>query len=94
MIGVSTDPVPKQRVFSDRYRLGFDLLSDEDRAIANALGVVITGDGRASRETFMFRNGRLIWHDPRVSPARQAQDVMRVIRKVKRQEKKAARAAG
>ena len=91
IIGVSTDPVAKQRAFSDRYRLPFDLLSDEEGTIADALGVVRLEDGRCSRETFMFRNGRMIWHDPSVYPANQAEDVLRVIRTVKRGERKAAR---
>ena len=59
-IGISTDGVAKQQEFSERYSLGYPLLSDRDGAVAAQFGVkrrfgpipvkrwtfVIDGDGR------------------------------------------------
>ncbi|NNC87347.1 MAG: redoxin domain-containing protein, partial [Akkermansiaceae bacterium] len=74
VLGVSTDSVPKQKRFCNRYQLPFDLLSDQDAAVCRAFGVPLGADGRAARETFMMRNGRIFWHDPKVDPAAQAYD--------------------
>ncbi len=39
ILGVSPDASAKLQKFDDKYELGFDLLSDEDHAIAEAYGV-------------------------------------------------------
>lgn len=83
IIGISNDPVPKQRAFADKYDLPFDLLSDPERRIIGAFGVETDPEtGRAERETFVFRNGRMVWHDPDVTPLQQAFDIKKVMREV------------
>jgi len=39
VLGLSPDPVDKLKKFEDKYGLSFDLLSDEDHAIAEKYGV-------------------------------------------------------
>ena len=39
VLGISPDPVAKQKKFDDKYGLGFPLLSDEDHKVAEAWGV-------------------------------------------------------
>jgi len=39
LVGVSADPVEKQKKFADKYELPFPLLADEDHTILNAFGV-------------------------------------------------------
>ncbi|MGH8978957.1 MAG: thioredoxin-dependent thiol peroxidase [Acidimicrobiia bacterium] len=39
VVGISPDPVAKQKKFDDKYGLGFPLLADEDHAVAEAWGV-------------------------------------------------------
>jgi peroxiredoxin Q/BCP len=39
VVGISPDPVAKQKKFDDKYGLGFPLLSDEDHRVAEAWGV-------------------------------------------------------
>ncbi len=39
VLGVSPDAATKLKKFDDKYELGFNLLSDEDHAIADAYGV-------------------------------------------------------
>jgi thioredoxin-dependent peroxiredoxin len=38
-VGISADPVEKQRTFSDKHGFDYPLLSDEDRQVAAAFGV-------------------------------------------------------
>ncbi|HYA67626.1 MAG TPA: peroxiredoxin [Acidimicrobiales bacterium] len=38
-VGISADPVSKQRQFSDKHSFDFPLLSDPDRAVAQIFGV-------------------------------------------------------
>jgi thioredoxin-dependent peroxiredoxin len=39
VLGVSPDPVEKLRKFQEKHDLNFDLLADEDHALADAFGV-------------------------------------------------------
>jgi peroxiredoxin Q/BCP len=38
-VGISPDPPGRQKKFDDKYDLGFPLLCDEDRTVADAYGV-------------------------------------------------------
>jgi thioredoxin-dependent peroxiredoxin len=38
-VGISADPVEKQRTFSDKHGFDYPLLSDEDRQVASQFGV-------------------------------------------------------
>jgi peroxiredoxin Q/BCP len=38
-VGISRDPVDKQRAFADRHHFDYPLLSDPDGAVASAMGV-------------------------------------------------------
>jgi thioredoxin-dependent peroxiredoxin len=39
VVGISPDPVDKQKKFDDKFGLGFPLLADTDHAVADAWGV-------------------------------------------------------
>ena len=39
VVGISPDPVDKQKKFADKYKLKFPLLADVDHAVAEAWGV-------------------------------------------------------
>ncbi len=39
VVGISPDPVDKQKKFADKYKLKFPLLADTDHAVAEAWGV-------------------------------------------------------
>jgi peroxiredoxin Q/BCP len=63
VIGISPDPVDRQREFDVRFRLGFPLLADVDHAVATSYGVwsdyeyqgaVVTG---VLRSSFLVREG-------------------------------------
>lgn len=76
--GVSRDRPEALRRFRNKYRLPFVLLSDADGEAARAFGVgAILGFSR--RESFLFRNGRLVWSTPSARTRGHAAEVLAVI---------------
>lgn len=74
VLGVSPDPVEKVRRFHDRQGLNFDLLADEDHAVAERYGVWV--------EKAM--HGKRYWGNERTTFVIEADgNVARVLRKVK-----------
>lgn len=79
LVGISNDSIGVQRAFSNKFYLPFDLLSDPQKRIIGDFGVKLDEHGRAERETFIFHRGRLVHHDPDVTPLNQAFDIKQVI---------------
>ena len=59
-MGISADPVDRQRQFDDVNSLGFCLLSDADRSIARQFGVVRVGPFPPRRVTFVIGTDRTV----------------------------------
>ncbi|HEV2779276.1 MAG TPA: peroxiredoxin [Actinophytocola sp.] len=61
-VGISPDPVAKQRAFSDKHSFDFPLLSDEDGAVARSFGVRRGfGPLLTKRQTFVIdTDGRVL----------------------------------
>jgi len=87
VIGVSTDPVRSHVRFTEKFRLPFPLIADEDRSVVNAYGAwgEKTFMGRRYQGTFRitFHIGpdgliRNIW--PQVKPELHAAEVLKAIR--------------
>ncbi len=76
VFGVSADTVEDQKMFSDKFSLPFTLLADKDGKVIEAFGVPTRGPGLASRQSFLIRNGKVIWRDLKAQPASQAQDAI------------------
>lgn len=53
-VGISADPVERQRDFDERNDLGYPLLSDADRTVARAYGVKRPGPIFNKRGTFVI----------------------------------------
>ncbi len=75
------DSVAEQRAFADKFALPFLLLSDTSGQICDAFRVE-RPKNKPRRETFLFRRGRLVWHDRAVNPRTQANDVLRKIEEI------------
>ena len=73
--GVSIDPVKAQKAFKEKYKLPFDLLADEDASVVTAFGVP-KKLSFASRQAFLFKDGKLVWRDLSASTDKQAADVL------------------
>jgi peroxiredoxin Q/BCP len=61
-VGISRDAITKQKQFDERHSLGFPLLSDPDRKVAEAFGVKggMLGLAPVKRTTFVIDRDRTV----------------------------------
>lgn len=59
-LGISADPVERQKEFAGKYELGYPLLSDTDRSVARLFGVKRPGPLFNKRATFVIDTDRRI----------------------------------
>ena len=78
IFGASSDGVTDQKAFQEKYKLPFTLLADSDKKVMEAFGVPHKL-GFASRQAFLFRDGKLVWRDLTASTSEQAADVLAAI---------------
>lgn len=79
VVGVSVDDVESHKEFSDKYKLPFTLLADEDHAMATAYGVL--KDYKlvkiASRQSFLVDpDGKIAKHYAKVDPDTHTEEVL------------------
>jgi thioredoxin-dependent peroxiredoxin len=79
IFGVSLDTVDSQKKFSEKEHLPFELLSDRQRKVTSAFGVPLILNSLATRQAFLFRDGKLIWMDNHASTNQQARNVLNVL---------------
>jgi len=79
VVGVSTDDVAAQKAFREKYRFPFSLVADTEKTVTAAFGVPTTM-GFASRQAFLFKEGKLVWRDLKASTAKQAADVLEILK--------------
>ena len=83
VIGVSHDSVAEEKAFSDKFKFPFTLIADKDGKVIEAFKVKQMPNGMASREAFLIKNGKVVWHDPKASTDQQAEDIKKAIQEVK-----------
>ena len=59
-MGVSADPVDRQKAFDEKNRLGFPLLSDPDRKVHKLFGTRRMGSLPGKRATFVIDRDRRV----------------------------------
>ena len=59
-MGISADPVDRQKEFDDKNGLGFPLLSDPDREVHKQFGTKRMGPLPGKRATFVIDTDRLL----------------------------------
>ena len=64
--GVSFDTVDAQNAIVEKQKLPFDLLADVNGAVIKAFGVPHRGKF-ASRQAYLFKDGKLVWKDEKAS---------------------------
>jgi len=83
VIGVSTDTVEKQKAFKDNHHFPFTLIADPDKKVITAFGVptrsVPVFGEIATRQAFLFKDGKLVWRDLKAATKKQAEDVLKVL---------------
>src|SRR6478735_2090329 len=76
VLGVSGDKPEAQKAFQDKYKLPFTLIADSEGKVAQAFGVPFN-NGIAKRESFLVKDGKVVWTMPKASTAGHAQDVLK-----------------
>jgi peroxiredoxin Q/BCP len=81
-LGISADPVDRQRQFSEKHGLDFPLLSDADRTVARQFGVKRPGPLFNKRATFVIgTDGRLLATiHAEIDMAKHADEALTVLR--------------
>jgi len=82
VLGVSEDKPDAQQKFRDKYHLPFVLVADADGAVAKAFGVP-TFLGFAKRQSFLIKDGKVVWRDLSVSPATHVSEVNKALETLK-----------
>ncbi len=59
-MGISADPVDRQKAFDEKNQLGFPLISDPDKSIARQFGVKRFGPLPSQRATFVIDTDRTL----------------------------------
>jgi peroxiredoxin Q/BCP len=84
VIGVSADKVDAQKAFKGKYNLPFTLIADPDHKVIEAFGVpLIPQKSVAQRQSFLIKDGVIVWRDLKAVPKQQAQDVMKAVENLK-----------
>jgi peroxiredoxin Q/BCP len=82
ILGVSEDKPEAQKKFREKYHLPFVLVADADGAVAKAFGVP-TFLGFAKRQSFLVKDGKIVWRDLSVSPAKHVAEVNKALDELK-----------
>lgn len=78
IVGVSSDKADSQKKFQDKYKLPFKLLADSDGAVAKAFGVPSLL-GFTKRQSFLVKDGKIVWRDLSVSPKTHVSEVNKAL---------------
>jgi peroxiredoxin Q/BCP len=82
ILGVSGDKPDAQKKFHDNYKLPFTLVADADGKVAKAFGVP-SFLGFTKRQSFLIKDGKLVWRDLSVSPSTHVADVNKALDSLK-----------
>lgn len=80
VLGVSFDPPEAQKKFIEDHKLPYDLIADPDGKVMQAFKVVRRPNGMASRECFLIKGGKIVWHDAQAATDKQAEVIKRVLK--------------
>ena len=84
VVGVSADPESAQKAFKEKYTLPFTLIPDPGLKVVDAFGVPRTGNPlmgeKASRQSYLIKDGKVVWRDLKASTGKQAADVLAALK--------------
>ena len=75
VLGVSGDKPEAQKKFAEKYKLLHTLIADSDGTVVKAFGVPTTL-GFAKRQSFLIKDGKVVWNQLAASTDKQAADVL------------------
>jgi peroxiredoxin Q/BCP len=85
VIGVSLDSVESHSKFSEKYSLPFAILSDSNKKVAKAYGVLGVGGFLAKRVTFVInKDGKITHVFPKVDVKRHSEEVLKALEELQK----------
>jgi peroxiredoxin Q/BCP len=76
---ISVDPPDKNKAFAEKHEADFPILSDPEKTVATAYGV-LGPSGRARRWTFYIgADGKILAIDKQVSPRTAGEDLVKKL---------------
>jgi peroxiredoxin Q/BCP len=82
ILGVSEDKPESQKKFQEQNKLPFPLIADSDGKVAAAFGVPTTM-GLAKRQSFIIKDGQIVWNSLQAKTAEHAQEVQAALDSLK-----------
>jgi len=76
VFGVSADTVEDQKAFAEKFDIPFQLLADKKGEVIAAFGVPANPRGFAARQSFLVKDGKIVWRDLKATPTTQAADAI------------------
>ena len=77
---MSLDNVKTQKEFVDTNELPYDLISDPKGELVIKLGVPVKLGKFASRQAYLFKDGKLVWKDEKGATATQGEEVLKAMK--------------
>jgi peroxiredoxin Q/BCP len=84
VLGVSHDKPAQELAFKEKYQLPFTLIADADGAVIKAFGVPTYPGGMAHRQSFLVRDGKIVWRSLNAQTATHAQEVKDAVASLKK----------
>jgi len=85
VIGVSLDTVESHTKFSEKYNLPFAILSDHNKEVAKAYGVLGIGGFLTKRVTFIIdKKGKITHIFPKVDVKRHSEEVLKALEELEK----------
>jgi peroxiredoxin Q/BCP len=83
IVGVSLDSITSHDKFTTKYNLPFPLISDKDKQIANAFGVLKDTGTSTNRVTFIIdKKGKIAKVFPKVDVAKHTDEVVAALKEI------------
>ena len=84
VIGVSMDTPEAQKAFKEKFKLPFTLLADTEGVVVKAFGVSTRRVGYPTRQSFLVKEGKVVWHDPDVKVDEHLDNVLKAVEELKK----------
>ena len=86
ILGVSKDGVAAQKKFQENRKLPFTLVADPEGKVAEAFHVpLIPMIGVMKRQSFLIKDGKLVWSSPNAQTSGAAQEVQNALDSLQKQ---------
>lgn len=83
VIGVSHDSVAAQKKFKEKYDLPFTLIADSEGKVIEAFGVPTMIAGMAKRQSFLVKDGKVVWRSLDAQTSTHAKEVEDAVASLK-----------